>query len=47
MLSSDTWQTIALAGLLLSGFAGIASGPWAAVLFTVLYGGAVLSILRL
>lgn len=47
MLSSDSWQAIALAGLVLSGFAGIASGPWAAVLFTVLYGGAVLSILRL
>ena len=47
MLSSDSWQAIALAGLVLSGFSGIASGPWAAVVFTMLYGGAVLSILRL
>ena len=46
MLSSDSWHAIALAGLLLSGFAGIASGPWAAVVFTMLYGSAVLSILR-
>ena len=46
MLSSDSWEAIALAGLVLSGVAGIASGPWAAVVFTMLYGAALLSVLR-
>ena len=46
MLSSDTWEIVAAAGLLLSGVAGIVEGPWAAVVFTLLYGSAVLSILR-
>ena len=46
MLSSDTWQIVAAAGLLLSAFAGVVEGPWAAVVFTLLYGSAVLSILR-
>lgn len=46
MLSSDTWEIVAVAGLLLSGVAGILEGPWAAVVFTLLYGSAVLSILR-
>ena len=46
MLSSDTWQIVAAAGLLLSGVAGVVEGPWAAVVFTLLYGSAILSILR-
>lgn len=47
MLSQDSWQAIAIAGLILSGVAGITAGPWAAVAFTMLYGSAVLSMLRL
>jgi Na+/H+ antiporter NhaC len=47
MLSEDSWQTIATCGLVLSGIAGVTSGPWAALVFTVLYGAAILSILRL
>ncbi len=46
MLSSDTWRVVAIAGLLLSSVAGIVEGPWAAVVFTLLYGSALLSILR-
>ena len=46
MLSEDTWQTIAVCGLVLSGIAGVTSGPWAALVFTAIYGAAVLSILR-
>ena len=46
MLSSDTWEMVAAAGLLLSVVAGIVEGPWAAVVFSLLYGSAVLSILR-
>ena len=46
MLSADIWRLIALVGLVFSGIAGIVSRPWAAVAFTVLYGAAVLSIVR-
>ncbi len=46
MLSDQGWQMIAIAGLVLSGLAGVTAGPWAAVAFTMLYGSAVLSILR-
>lgn len=37
---------IAVAGLILGGVTGVAAGPWAALVFTMLYGAAVLSILR-
>ena len=47
MLSTDSWKVIALAGLVFSGIAALTSGPWGAAGFTVLYGAAVLSILRL
>ena len=33
-------------GLVLSGIAGVTSAPWAALVFTVLYGAAILSIVR-
>ena len=47
MLPESSWQAIAVGGLVLSGIAGLTSGPMAAAAFTVLYGAAVLSILRL
>ena len=47
MLPEESWQTIAACGLVLSGIAGVTSGPWAALAFTVLYGAAILSVLRL
>ena len=46
MLPESSWQAIAVGGLVLSGIAGLTSGPMAAAAFTVLYGAAVLSILR-
>ncbi len=46
MLSSDSWQVIALCGLIFSGIAGAAAGPWAALVFTMIYGAAILSIMR-
>ena len=46
MLPERSWHAIAIGGLVLSGIAGLTSGPMAAAAFTVLYGAAVLSILR-
>ena len=46
MLSSDTWEMVAAAGLLLSVVAGIVEGPWAAVVFSLLYGSAMLGSKR-
>lgn len=46
MLSENSWHAIAVGGLILSGIAALTSGPMAAAAFTVLYGAAVLSILR-
>ena len=47
MLDQSSWHAIAVGGLVLSAIAGLTSGPIAAAAFTVLYGGAVLSILRI
>ncbi len=47
MLDQSSWHAIAVGGLVLSAIAGLTSGPMAAAAFTVLYGAAVLSILRI
>ena len=46
MLPQSNWHAIAVGELVLSAIAWLTSGPMAAAAFTVLYGAAVLSILR-
>lgn len=47
MLPERSLHAIAVGGLVLSAIAGLTSGPMAAAAFTVLYGAAVLSVIRL